>query len=153
MKIVMNWIQNKLERLGIAYRKKRYCSGEFYEYAIDVSLEKSQNLPIRILKGKYAGVVYSYDTIRITEENVDGTADAVYNIEVIQYTDKLKKNFYEDKKFLKVVGNILLAPFWDTIQHQKEKQEGNLDDNEHRENYIEEPLPKRRVRSKNSAVH
>jgi len=149
---IMSWIQNKLEKLGIAYRKKYYSSGEFYEYAIDVTLEESQALPIRILKGKYAGVVYCYDTIRITEENVDGTADAVYNIEVIQYTDKLKKNFYEDKKFLKVVGNILLALFWDTIQDQKQKQEGNLDD-EHREDYIEEPHVGRTVRSKDSAVH
>lgn len=149
---MMKWIQSKLEKLGIAYRKKYYGQGEFYEYAIDVSLEESQALPIRILKGKYAGVVYCYDTIRITEQNVDGTADATYNIEVIKFTDKLKQNFYEDKKFLKVVGNILLALFWDTIEAQKEKQEGNLDD-EHREDYIEEPLPKRRVRSKDSAVH
>lgn len=149
---MMKWIQSKLEKLGIAYRKKYYSQGEFYEYAIDVSLEESQALPIRILKGKYAGVVYCYDTIRITEENVDGTADATYNIEVIQFTDKLKQNFYEDKKFLRVVGNILLALFWDTIEAQKEKKEGNLDD-EYREDYIEEPVPKRTVRSKDSAFH
>ena len=151
---MMSWIQNKLEKLGIAYRKKYYGQGEFYEYAIDVSLEESQALPIRILKGKYAGVVYCYDTIRITEENVDGTADATYNIEVIKFTDKLRKDFYSDKKFLKVVGNILLALFWDTIEAQKHKEDpsGESDD-EHREDYIEEPLPKRRVRQKDSAVH
>jgi hypothetical protein len=148
---MMSWIQNKLERLGIAYRSKYYAPDSFYEYAIDVSVEKSQTLPIRIMKGKYAGVVYCYDTIKIGKENVDGTADATYNIDVIQFTEKLRKDFYNDKKFLKVVGNVLLSIFWETIQ-QDESKKGNVDD-EHREDYIEEPVPNRTVRSKDSPIH
>ena len=149
---MMKWIQSKLEKLGIAYRNKYYAPDNFYEYAIDVTVEKSQTLPIRILKGRYAGVVYCYDTIKIGNENVDGTADATYNIEVIQFTDKLKKEYYEDKKFLKTVGNILLSIFWQTLEYDKERKEQNAND-EHREDYVEEPLPKRGVRSKDSAFH
>ena len=149
---MMKWIQNKLERLGIAYRNKYYASDDFYEYAIDVSVEKSQTLPVRILKGKYTGVVYCYDTIKIDSENVDGTADATYNINVIQFTEKLREDYYEDKKFLKTVGNILLSIFWQTIEYEKERKEEQSND-EHREDYVEEPVPKRTVRSKNSAVH
>ena len=149
---MMSWIQNKIEKLGIAYRNKYYAPDTFYEYAIDVTVEKSQTLPIRILKGRYAGVVYCYDTIKIGDENVDGTADATYNIEVIQFTDKLRKDFYQDKKFLKTVGNILLSIFWQTIEYDKERKEQKPND-EHREDYIEEPVPKRTVRSKDSAVH
>lgn len=149
---MMSWIQSKIEKLGIAYRNKYYAPDDFYEYAIDVSVEKSQTLPIRIRKGKYAGVVYCYDTIKISNENVDGTADATYNIEVIQFTDKLRKDFYQDKKFLKTVGNILLSIFWQTIEYDKERKEQKPND-EHREDYIEEPVPKRTVRSKDSAVH
>jgi hypothetical protein len=149
----MNWIQSKLEKLGIAYRNKYYAPDDFYEYAIDVSVEQNQALPVRILKGKYAGVVYCYDTIKIGKENIDGTADATYNIEVIQFTDKLKKEYYEDKKFLKTVGNILLSIFWETIKYEEESKKGQIDDDELREDYIEEPVPKRTVRPKDSAVH
>jgi len=149
---MIKWIQNKLERLGIAYRKKYYAPDNLYEYAIDVSVEKSQTLPVRILKGKYAGVVYCYDTIKIGDDRVDGSVDATYNINVIQFTEKLREDYYKDKKFLKVVGNILLSIFWETIRYEEESKKGKVDD-ESREDYFEEPHVRRTVHSKDSPVH
>lgn len=149
---MMEWIQNKFEKLGIAHRSKYYAPDNFYEYAIDVSVEKSQTLPIRILKGKYVGVIYCYNTIKIGDENVDGSADATYNIDVIQFTDKLREDYYKDKKFLKIVGNVLLSIFWETIKYEEESKKGKVDD-ESREDYFEEPVPNRTVRSKDSAIH
>jgi len=137
-------IIDKLEKWN---RNRKYRQDVYFEIANDVP--PNGILPIRLLKGPYSGIIYSYGTISIGDDLGYRGHQASFDINIIEGP----QNLIDDEKFSKIIGEILLVVLESAIKCQVDKFESeNLKDEEIGENYTEEPVPQRTVRKKNSAV-
>jgi len=143
----VDWLQKK-------HREWKYKDGVYFKIS-SVEVEGGI-LPIELLKGRYSGTIYSYGAVNILEDIPDddgGGAKASFDIIVEKYGKNLTENFSNDPKFIKEVGDIFLVVLEIALKTQADKYfNENLIDEENRENYTEEFIPRRTVRSKNSSV-
>lgn len=76
---------------------------------------------IKILEGKYAGVIYQYDTIEVGEETEDGGAKLKFNYIVVLNENKLE---LDNNEFITIMGDILLE-FLQEYVGNLDEQDGN----------------------------
>jgi len=127
-------------------RKRKYKENDYYRIATEVN---SGIVPIELLKGPFKGIIYSYGQINIDEDLGHMGAKATFDVDII----KGPQNIIEDPKFSKLIGDILLVIMDLAVKAQADKFiSENLADEEIGESYIEEPIPRRTVREKDSAV-
>ena len=93
-------------------------------------------VPIEILTGKYKGVILRYTNVAIQEEAND-TAKLKFGFDIIESPSIKKKKLREDTKFMTEAGLILNAMILEIV--------GDTD--AVGENYSEEPVEQRAVRS------
>jgi hypothetical protein len=100
--------------------KKWPIEKEDYDF-IDVDGE-NRATPIKILKGKYEGVIYQYGKVKVVDEEEPPRIQFEYFIESEGNIplEELKK----DSKFITIMGDILVSIFDNNIL----KKEKELDD-------------------------
>lgn len=140
-------LQPHIDKIQSWNRKRKYKQEKYFKVAVGVT--SNGILPIELLKGPFAGIIYSYGTINIGEDLGHMGARASFDIEIIRGFE----NVIADPKFCKIAGDILLLMLDKAIMTQAEKFiGGNTEDEEIGEDYIEEPVPQRTVRAKDSAI-
>lgn len=113
---------------------------------------KSNLVAIKILTGKYAGVVFRYvDSIQVADkENPDGSLSITFECDILEPLKFDKAKLKGNKKFEKIVGDILISIIMsqavETVAKEIEKDEEAGND------YTEEFDSRRRVRQKSSTV-
>lgn len=93
-------------------------------------------VPVEILTGPYKGVILRYTHVAIQEQE-DETAKLKFGFDIIESPTLKKKKLREDTKFMTEAGLILNAMILETV--------GDTD--AVGENYSEEPVEQRAVRS------
>ncbi len=93
-------------------------------------------VPVEILTGPYKGVILRYTHVAIQEQE-DQTAKLKFGFDIIESPDIKKKKLRDDTKFMTVAGLVLNAMILETV--------GDVD--AVGENYSEEPVSQRAVRS------
>lgn len=93
-------------------------------------------VPVEILTGPYKGVILRYTHVAIQEQE-DETAKLKFGFDIIESPMLKKKKLREDTKFMTEAGLILNAMILETV--------GDTD--AVGENYSEEPVEQRAVRS------
>jgi hypothetical protein len=142
------FLQPLIDKLEKLYRDQKYKEGEYFKVSTD-NISSNGILPIELLKGPYSGTIYSYGTIGIDEDLGYRGARASFDINII----KGFQNLTENPEFCKITGEVLLVVLEKAVHLQADKFESeNLKDEEIGEDYIEEPVPQRTVRKKNSAI-
>lgn len=120
-----------------------------YEIASDKQLNPNV-ATIRLLKGKYAGVLYNYREVNVGEkENEDGTMNLNFDFEIVDSNGLKNSSFLNNKKFQKIIGDILTTLVIESAITISTK---DLHDEEAGDNYTEELDTRRRVRKKSSTV-
>ena len=128
-------------------RDRKYPEGKYFRVAYET--KHNGIMPIELLKGPFQGIIYSYGSVTIGEDLGYMGSKAAFDIEIV----KGPQNLIEDVKFCKITGDILLTIIEKAVYAQADKFESeNLADEEIGENYIEEPVPQRTVRKKDSAI-
>ncbi len=87
---------------------------KMYEYDDSVVVESNTTVPIKIIEGKYKGVVYQYGTIKFLEEDDNVRCNFTYNI--IENPSEHK----EDQEFIDQLGEILVEVINDEIEETDE---------------------------------
>ena len=149
----MKILQPTIDKIQAWHRAIKYKENVFYKIVKDPSLDEGQEekLLIQLLKAPYSGIIYSYSSISIEEDLGYLGAKAAFSIDILTQTERTEELML-DQKFNTIVGEILLNIFHKAMASQaKEYIKENLDE-EIREDYSEEFVPKRTVSSKNSAV-
>ena len=112
--------------------------------------KKDDVATIKLLKGKYAGVVYAYSKVSVADkENEDGTLYMSFEFVIVDPNGIKESTFSNNKKFEKTIGDILTSMI---IESAITTSMEELKNEEAGDNYTEEPDTRRRVREKGSAV-
>jgi hypothetical protein len=129
-------------------RKRKYKDGEYFRIAPEVDTQGI--LPVELLKGPFKGIIYSYGEISIDEDLGAKGAQASFDVDIIRGP----QNLIQDEEFSKIISQILLVILDKAVRLQAEKfyKENLADEQEIGEDYSEEPVPQRTVRSKNSSI-
>jgi hypothetical protein len=146
--------QKVIDKVQAAKRNWKYKEGKYFNTIYFP--ENVQGLKIQLLKGPFKGILYAYDTFNITEDLGDKGAQASFEIEILNedLPEKKINELLSDRKLAEITGQILLVILEAAITNMAENYyRENLADEEDRESYFEEPLPKRGVRPKSSPVH
>lgn len=111
--------------------------GEDFKFRDD--FKNLDTVPVEILTGPYKGVILRYTHVAIQEEEND-TAKLKFGFEIIEQMGYKKKKLKQDTKFMTEAGLILNAMILETV--------GTMGDVDAvGENYSEEPVEQRAVRS------
>jgi hypothetical protein len=100
---------------------------EGVDYCYIFSEEDKQNVHIKLLSGKYEGVVYKYGKVGVVEE--DDKAYLQFNYDVIESPIE---GIEEDTNFKNAIGDLLTH-----LMMKQLNNEGSVD--EDRTDYFEEP--------------
>jgi len=139
-------LQPMIDRVQASYRSWKYKENKYFKILTDT--DHNGIMAIELIDGPFKGIIYSYGSINIGEDLGFLGCNATFDIDII----KGPQNITEDTRFCKIVGNILLVVLEEAVSNMADKYfKDNLDE-ENREDYFEEPLPKRTVRSKDSSV-
>jgi hypothetical protein len=146
------YFQSVIDKLESKYRNWKYKEDKYFKAAA-ASSEKDI-LQIELLKGKFKGIIYSYGPIRMNEDLGYKGMQTSFDCEVCNsdLSEKQKEEYLQDPKFCKLVGEILLVIIEKAVAAQVEKYYSENLNEENREDYFEEPVPRRTVRSKDSTV-
>ena len=87
---------------------------KLYEYDETISYESNTTVPIRILKGKYEGLVYQYGTIKFLEEEDNVRCNFTYDI--LENPNNIKEN----QNLVNQLGEILVEVLNDEIEESGE---------------------------------
>lgn len=134
------------ERLIEKYLCYKYKEGDYYR--IEDEIAYPDFTPISLLKGPYKGTMYAYGPITCRGDR------ALYQIEVLDYGGELHTAYNLDKRFIKIVGNVLRVIMINTLKNNdglKFERENFLDE-EVREDYFEESVSRRTVRQKDTSL-
>ena len=148
-----NFARKIMDRLQLVKRKLKYKQDKYFK-----STERPTDKPglkIELLKGPFKGIIYTYTTFNIDKELEDGGAQASFEIEILNedLTQKQIDEYLSDVKFAEITGQILLIIIEEAIKNMAQNYyRDNLADEEDRESYFEEPVPRRSVRTKGSPV-
>ena len=129
-------------------RERKYKRDKYFKISTPPSDELLSILKVELLAGPYKGVVYSYGPITIGDDLGHKGANASYEL----FINVGENNLLNDKKFTKIVSDILLLIIDEAVKAQAEKFALENLNEEIREDYIEEPVPKRTVHEKDSAI-
>jgi len=129
-------------------RERKYKRDKYFKISTPPSDELLSILKVELLAGPYKGVVYSYGPITIGDNLGYRGADASYEL----FINVGENNLLNDKKFTKIVSDILLLIIDEAVKAQAEKFALENLNEEIREDYIEEPVPQRTVSKKNPTV-
>jgi hypothetical protein len=142
---MLKFVQPYIDKLNSWNRKRKYKRDVYYRIAHNAN--HTGIMPIELIKGPFKGIIYSYGAINIGDDLGYVGAQASFDIDIIRG----EQNLLQDVEFSKLVGDILLVTLEEALSLQAEKMIGGLDE-EIGEDYIEEPVPQRTVRKKDSAV-
>jgi hypothetical protein len=152
VKLMLKYLKNKKATFDFWLAKKTINLDELIE-VVD-----SDQLGIKIKKGRYAGVVFSYDDIKVREEEgAGGLLD--FQTVIVSAPSHLKKDFINEKSFVSMVNDILRLLLIESIKiaEKKSEQRGTIDPDEsveerevHEESasISEERVPARKRRKK-----
>ena len=112
--------------------------GQDYRFRDDI---KADTVPIEMLTDPYKGVILRYTTVAIQEQK-DGTAKLKFDYDLIETGDNTMIGLRKDDKFQEYAGLILNAMILESLENPDEPGE----------NYSEEPLEERELRSESSSV-
>lgn len=146
-------IQKTKDRAAALYRNWKYKQDKYFKPVSYSS--KNYGLEIELLKGPFKGIIYTYLSFNIDEDLGDSGAQASFEIEILNEDmgEKQKQELLTNVKLAEITGQILLIVIEAALKNMTENYyRENLADEEDRESYIEEPLPKRTVRSKGSSI-
>ena len=89
---------------------------KMYEYDETVSVGMNEQVPIRIMEGKYKDIVYQYGTIKFIEE--DDNLRCNFNYNIIENPNDIE----EDQNFVNQLGEILV----EVLNDEMEETEGDF---------------------------
>ena len=145
-------LQPFIDKVQTKYRNFKYKEDVYFKI---VGFDDVGILKIELLKGKYKGILYSLGSIKIEEDLVYLGSKATFDVVILNtdLSEEEKQKIMDRAEFSKITGDIFLVIIGKAIQVQMEKYyRENLEDEEVGTDYIEEPIPRRTVRQKNSAV-
>lgn len=141
MKKLIEKLQNLL--------KKSPKLGKDYEYDF-LSHRKNDVATIKLLKGKYKNVIYSYYKVEIADkENENGSLNMTFEYHVHDKAGLKDTDLIENTKFQKIIGDILSTILTEQVIRDNMK---DLENDEAGDDYIEEPDTRGRVRKKSPPV-
>lgn len=146
------FFQPLVDKFQSHYRNWRYKEDKYFKASV-ADTEKDI-LQIELLKGKFKGIIYSYGPIRMNEDLGYMGMQASFDCEVCNsdLSEKQKEQYLQDPEFCHLVGQILLVIIEKAVAAQVEKYYSENLNEENREDYFEEPVPRRTVRSKDSTI-
>lgn len=141
MKKLIEKLQNLL--------KKSPKLGKDYEYDF-LSHRKNDVATIKLLKGKYKNVTYSYYKVEIADkENENGSLNMTFEYHIHDKAGLKDTDLIENAKFQKIIGDILSTILTEQVIKDNMK---DLENEETGNDYIEEPDTRGRVRKKSTSV-
>lgn len=144
----LNNILSILEKLKQQLHKKPRINVD-YAFVFE-NHQKTDVATIKLLKGKYAGVIYGYSKVDIPDkENEDGSLNMSFDYAIYDKNGLEDFDFLGNKKFQKIVGDILTSMLIETAITTSME---DLKNEEAGDDYTEEPDTRRRVRKKSSTV-
>jgi len=145
-------VQRCIDAAQGKYRNYKYKEGVYFTPS--PGEDTTQLMRIKLLKGPFKGIIYSYGDINFLEDLGYRGSQASFDVTILntELTEKEKEKYVTDPKFSKVVGQILLVIIEKALEMQVEKYYSENLNEEDREDYFEEPVPKRTVRKKGSPV-
>lgn len=149
-----NLAQKLVDKVQAARRKWKYKEDKYFKTVYFP--ENAQGLKIELLKGPFKGIMYAYSNFNIDEDLGNKGAKASFEIEILNkdISEKEMNELLSNTKLADITGQILLVILEAAITDMAENYyRENLADEEDRESYFEEPLPRRSVRKKSSPVH
>lgn len=96
-----------------------------FTYVPEASTDINQNCPIKILEGKYNGIIYNYGKISL-KETENGELDVTMDIEIIQAPKDFNQ---QDDEFTRAVGEI----FTEIVESGVEQEPTDLEDDVHQD--------------------
>jgi len=146
------FFQSLLDKLQSKYRNFKYTEDKYFKVAAPSNEEDI--LQIELLRGKFKGIIYSYGPIKMNEDLGYKGKQASFDVSIsnLDLSEKQKNDYMQNAKFCIIVGQILLVILEKALASQVEKYYRENLNEENREDYFEEPVPRRTVRSKNSTV-
>lgn len=146
-----NIIQSVKDKIASKYRSWKYVEGEYFEVVPD-SDDPSVMMTIKLLKGPFSGIIYAYGAINIGEDLGHRGVMASFGIDIVS-PKELEQHYLNDVAFSKLTGQILLVVLERAVESQFTKTyKENISDEEDRESYFEEPVPRRTLREESPAV-
>lgn len=149
----IRWIQQKIE-LAASYisswnRNRKFGIDKYFTVDNSISDPESGLFPVRLLRGPYAGTLYSYGLVHIVGgANSPGLK---YKVNILDGPQDNSK----DPSFMEITAEVLLV----LMQEAYMKNGGadllereNFDYEEDRDDYLEEPVQQRTVRSQSPTV-
>lgn len=81
---------------------------EGIDYTLIIPEEQNQNIDVKILKGDFTGVIYSYGRVAVEEkEEDDGSAHLNFEYDI--FDSNGMENLEENEKFKNFIGDILVS--------------------------------------------
>lgn len=123
--------------------------GKDYEFVFDIHRKKDV-ATIKLLKGKYKNVVYSYYKVEVADkENENGSLNMSFEYHVHDKANLKETDLIDNEKFQKVIGDILTGILTEHVIKDNMK---DLENDEAGDDYIEEPDTRGRVRKKSTSI-
>lgn len=142
MGLVRQWIRRMKNRI---FPISKYVLDDHYKMNYDHG--DRYPMVVDILDGTFEGTTYAYDRVRIVD---DGRID--FEIKVIEAPLGADYDFTSDAKFVTMTRDIFASIIEASFKNYKEVRSEILNDEDDRTDYIEEPTPKRTVRTKGASI-
>jgi hypothetical protein len=138
------WIQRKIEEMQKRKRQNIYAEGKFFDIYTGEGIDpKLDIMSVKILNGKFKGVIYSYTSLNVDENTAKCSFDVRF-IDTNKYHEKILLN---NREFNKILGQVLLVALENALEFMKERNEI-----ESREDYSEESIQRRTLYKENSTI-
>jgi hypothetical protein len=147
--MMSKWFQPIIDKYESKRRAWKYKENVYFKTSI-----VNDRHAIELLKGPYKGIIWTFGDISIEEDLGFKGAQARYEIEILnpELTDRAKEKHMCDIEFTKLTGNILLVILEKIIAKQADNYFNENLNEEHRENYSEEPTAERTVSQESPSV-
>jgi hypothetical protein len=146
------FFQPLVDKFQSNYRNWKYNEDKYFK--VTTPSNDEDILQIELRRGKFKGIIYSYGPIKMNEDLGYKGKQASFDVSIsnLDLSEKQKNDYMQNAKFCIIVGQILLVILEKALASQVEKYYRENLNEENREDYFEEPVPRRTVRSKNSTV-
>lgn len=144
------WIQPYVDKVQAWNRNRIYKAHEYFTFEPTADNKGTQ---IRLLKGNYKGAAFTFAFLEFKEDLGYRGAQATFDITVTDHVADIKEGLPFPEEFIKIVGQIILVVLEYAIKNDIAIPEKvGFTNEEDREDYFEESVPERTVRSKDPAV-